>query len=352
MNSWTGDEPAALEAWAEVAGRVWRHRPVLPPPDPGRLGATLTRLSNWALPRHFAVPGKAALMAWHLPDGVTGHLGAFEAMPEPEAAGRVLQEALAWLHERGAKVALGPIDGDAWERTRFSLGPEDEPAFLLEPENPPEYPLFWEAAGGSISHRVWTQVQEDPRAAAETLADHVRSVKEAGYRIAPVTGRSWRQDLKDLKALVPEVFAGGLPLAPMAEADFVARFAPFSPLWRSGLSFVARDAGGKAVGFLLGLPDLRPWLGRAGGLAGRLGLAWRITHPRRAVLKTLGVAPAHRRVALGHALAYAFHRRAAALGVPTVLHALMAEGNPSRHMSDKLGARVCRSHALFKWDLR
>jgi len=342
-------DPVAIAAWQAISDRVWRHRPVLPAADASRFASICTRLSGWATGRHFVSGDHATVTAWCLPGGDTGHLGLYAAMPEAAAVHEVLNAAISWLHGQGVHTVLGPIDGDAWERSRFSLGPDDAPPFMLEPENPPEDPKLWQEAGGVPSHRVLSQRQDDPAEAARILGMAAAPAREAGYRIVPLTSGNWRRLMLELHPMIPEVFAGGLTLGPLGPGDFLARFAPMAPLWRSGLSFVAMDAEGSVVGFLLGVPDLRPWLGRAGGVAGRMTLAWRIRHPRRAVLKTLGVARAHRRSAVGHALAHAFHARAAELEVPEVIHALMAEDNPSFHMSRSIGGRPVRAHLLYGW---
>lgn len=340
----------ALRAWTETSERVWRHRPVLPAPDPARFAAIVSRTADWAVCRHFVLEGHGTVTAWRLPGGSIGHLGLFAAMPDPAVVTELLGASVSWLREEGATTILGPVDGDAWERARFSVGPEDDPPYMLEPENPPEDPRLWQLAGGRPSHRVISQVQEAPEEAARLLHVSAAPARDTGYRIAPVTPGNWRDVLGELHPMVPEIFSGGLDLAPLSAEAFLARFAPMAPLWRTGLSFVARDGRGEVVGFLLGVPDLRPWLGRAGGLAGRMTLAWRIRRPGRAVLKTLGVARAHRRTAVGHALAHAFHRRAAELGIPEVVHALMAEDNPSLHMSRGIGGRPMRTHILCRWD--
>ena len=88
----------------------------------------------------------------------------------------------------------------------------------------------------------------------------------------------------------------------------------------------ARDADGRLVGFLFGLPDL------AEGPA-----------PTTVILKTY----ASLRFGVGRLLADTFHQTAAELGFRTVIHALMHEDNLSASRSATYQGTVIRRYALL-----
>ena len=78
-----------------------------------------------------------------LPGHRTGAIGHY-ASADDEAAAPLLDAAVARLREHGCTLAIGPMDGNTWRRYRFVTGDDSaqtqEPAFFLEPVNPPEWP--------------------------------------------------------------------------------------------------------------------------------------------------------------------------------------------------------------------
>jgi hypothetical protein len=63
------------------------------------------------------------------------------------AAHEALRQACSRLADEGCSLAVGPLDGSTWARYRFVVEPGEEPPFLGEPHNPPDYPLQFRAAG-------------------------------------------------------------------------------------------------------------------------------------------------------------------------------------------------------------
>lgn len=77
-----------------------------------------------------------------------GAIGGFAALNE-SIAKELLDEAVAQLEGLGAKMIVGPMNGNTWRRYRFVIESNDRGPFLLEPRNSSDYVDWWKAAGFS-----------------------------------------------------------------------------------------------------------------------------------------------------------------------------------------------------------
>src|SRR5947209_11374426 len=68
-----------------------------------------------------------------------GYVGHY-AVTDARAAPQLLRLACARLAEKGCTLAVGPVDGNTWQRYRFLTERGSEPPFFLEPDNPEEWP--------------------------------------------------------------------------------------------------------------------------------------------------------------------------------------------------------------------
>src|SRR5262245_5279486 len=73
-----------------------------------------------------------------------GYIGHF-AITEPAATAPLLERACRGLAGQGCTLAVGPMDGNTWQRYRFLTERGDEPTFFLEPDNPDNWPAQWTA---------------------------------------------------------------------------------------------------------------------------------------------------------------------------------------------------------------
>ena len=281
-------------------------------------GEILARVSLW----HRRVP------AW--PGERLGIIGHYTAS-DPEAGQAILRRACAELAAAGCTLAVGPMDGDTWHHYRFVTERGDAEPFFLEPWQPPGWTEHWTAAGfGTLAEYFSTlndnlaRADDDPR-----QRDALRRVEAAGVRTRALAPRSWDDELRKIYAVAAVSFRANFLYSPLAEADFLALYAPLKNVVRSELVWIAEDADGKPVGFVLGLPDM--------------------LDPVRAtfIVKTVAVLPAVAGIGLGRVLVDALHAAARGLGYRRAIHALMHDDNASRHLSARFGSRPLRRYALF-----
>jgi hypothetical protein len=279
-----------------------------------------------------------------------GLLGLFEALDgHGEAVARLFSESTGWLRGIGAGAVVGPLDGDTWHRYRLSVGPWDEPPFLLEPDNPPWYEPLWTANGFTVLERYFSK-RIDPAAVVAHLEGRAREALAAGYRLRPLDPARFEAELRTIYELSRRIFARNFLYTEISREEFVRLYAGARALLDPGLVLFARSPEGEDAGFLFAYPDLFRAVAAMRGERGLLARLRFLRHRREADavdFKTIGVLDGHRRSGVAAALFHEGHRRAVEKGYARANHCLYKEGNPSGDLDGGQGT-VFREHRLYE----
>jgi GNAT superfamily N-acetyltransferase len=281
-------------------------------------GETLARASLWWQD----VP---ALKGERL--GVIGHFAAYTEA----AATALISQCLTRLRRQYCTLAVGPMDGNTWRSYRFVTEPGKTPPFFLEPDNPPDYPGFFMAAGFTpiaeySSARVTELTKEDeriPRAKAR--------LKDAGIAWRALDMVRFEKELRAIYRLSVESFTQNFLYTPIEEEAFLAQYQAIAPHVRPELTLMA-EQDGDLLGYLFGIPDLNQ--------------ARRGEEVDTFIVKTVAVAPTRKVAGLGSVLVAESHRIAYELGYRGAIHALMHDANKSRNISAHY-AHTMRRYTLY-----
>ncbi len=253
--------------------------------------------------------------------GTGGEAAAREWLPQAEAA----------LRAQGCTLAVGPMDGSTLHRYRFVVERGSEPPFLMEPDQPDDWPRHWEAAGYAPLAHYYSAVhesldREDPR-----LPGAEARLRAAGVSIRPLRDDDFAGELRRIYAVSAVSFRANFLYTPFTAQQFLDLYLPFQRFGYAGMSLLA-EHDGAPVGFIFNVPDLTQ---RERGEA-----------PDTLIIKTVAVLPGRAYAGLGSVLVARSHRLARAQGFRRAIHALMHEHNASRHLSGRY-ARPIRRYALF-----
>lgn len=280
-----------------------------------------------------------------------GLLGFFEAVDGPEGkegALQLLAEGVRWLRETGAGRIVGPMDSDTWHRHRLSVGPFDDPPFLLEPYNPPYYPEIWEEAGFQVLASYFSK-QVDPAAVVAHLEPRATAARAAGYGLRALDPGRFKEELRLLYRLSRAIFVDNFLYTEIEVEDFLDLYAGSKALLDPDLVLFARSPQGEDVGFLFAYPDRFRAVAAMRGSRGLFAKLRFLRHRAEAGavdFKTLGVLPEHRRAGVAALLMHEGHLRAENKGYRAANHCLFREGNPSGDLDGGAG-RVLRRYHLY-----
>ncbi len=255
--------------------------------------------------------------------GLIGHFAARDA----DAANELLTSACEALRVRDCTLALGPMDGNTWQRYRFVTERGDAPPFFLEPDNRLEWSQFWAAQGFAPLAEYFSTITNDLN------VRHPR-LDELTARLSHISIRAAQRDcfvaeLRRIYSVAAVAFQNNFLYTPISEAAFIAQYEPLLCFLQPELILLAEHEG-RAVGFLFALPDLAQ--------------AQRGEPMDTFIVKTVAALPGY--AGLGTLLVARSHEIAARLGFRRAIHALMHEGNKSRSIS-KHYSQPLRRYALF-----
>ncbi|MHB9025469.1 MAG: GNAT family N-acetyltransferase [Armatimonadota bacterium] len=294
--------------------------------------------AQWALVEGERLLGRVSLWWTKTPAygehriGLIGHYAA----ADQAASDQLLDHACAELAARGCTLAVGPMDGNTLQRYRFIVERGEEPPFLLEPDNPDEWPGYWQARGFTTLASYYSALNtdlsyEDPRIprAAERLARN-------GVTIRPLHPDAFEEDLRRIYQVAAVGFRRNFLASPFTEEEFLDLYLPYRQYVQSEVVFIA-EHDGRPVGFMFNIPDLLQ--------------AQRGEPVDTLILKTFAELPGRIFAGLGNVLLARSHRVARELGYRRGIHALMHEGNTSLIISNRF-SRPFRRYALYAKELK
>lgn len=286
------------------------------------------------------VPQACASLWWDQVPSLEGHklgvIGHFSATDNTSAA-LVLNACCQRLQNQGCTLAVGPMDGSTWGKYRLVTWGLEEPAFMLEPENPPEYPRYFEDSGFTVNWQYLSTVETGtPETEPRILEAEARMVKN-GVVIRPFRNHAFNEDLKKICQVSLVSFVHNLFYMEQSEERFLAQYQPFRGQIVENLALIA-EQDNRAVGYVFAYPD---YSRKARGYT-----------MDTAVLKTLAILPGRAYAGLGAVLVDRIRKNAWEMGYTRVIHALMHESNVSKAVSQRRHAERIRSYGLYAKELR
>jgi hypothetical protein len=310
----------------------------------------------------FCVAGEARIAVFRRDDCIVdgrpaAFFGYFEAADDGTAAAALLARAQEWAREQGAEVLYGPIDFDTFGRYRLRTAAESAAAvpFPGEPHGRSCYPTLLERSGFCVARRYVSQLSFGAVHPDDHKCVAAERLSAQGYAIESLSGDRWMSLLPELHRRVDEIFADAFAYTPVSFARFAATHgAGVARRLCPRTSTMARSPDGDLAGFLLVFPHYGPLVvqGSTLGRVAQSALSYEDHAPllaaageRVGIVKTVGIAPAHRRRGVMDALVVATLERGAD-HYTRWLGALIRADNPS----GRFGAareRMERHYALY-----
>jgi GNAT superfamily N-acetyltransferase len=311
----------------------------LPPLDPAQVGRQRAD-AHWLLAANEGdVLARCSLWWRSTPPypgeqvGLIGHYAAHNS----EAAACLLPAACDELAARGCTLAVGPLDGNTWQRYRLITERGSEPPFFLEPDNPDDWPAHFYDSGFTALAHYTSALNPDLGQLSGRGARAAARLAKRGIRLRQVQSADVHSQerfvelLSRIYSVSQSAFRRNLLYSPISEADFIAQYLPIRPYVRPELVMLAED-GDHTIGFLFALPDVLQ--------------AQRGQPVDTLIFKTIAVLPEYEGQGIGVLLFERSQETAVALGFRRAIHALMHEANSSQNISAH-SAQTMRRYALF-----
>jgi GNAT superfamily N-acetyltransferase len=228
-------------------------------------------------------------------------------------------------------MAVGPIDGNTWNRYRFITDRGTEPLFFLEPDNPDEWPRHFVEMGFEPLAHYFSAVAEDLSLVDDRVARVEKRLDRAGIAIRPFRVDRFDAELEKIYDVSIASFKDNFLYTPIPLDEFAQQYRPIKSFIKPELVLLA-ERNGMPVGFIFDVPDYAE--------------AQRGNAIDAIIVKTVAVIPGREFAGLGVVLVARAHRLAKDLGYRRVIHALMHESNVSLNISGHY-ARPFRRYTLY-----
>lgn len=193
-----------------------------------------------------------------------GFFGAFEVLPDREAAHALLATARDWVRERGMTALRGPATFSTNEECGLLIEGFDDPPRILMAYNPPYYRDFIERFGFQeamdlYAYELTVEVFNWP----EKLVRVVEKLKSrAKFRVRPGNIRRFREELDRIKKVYNSAWERNWGFVPLTDAEIEHMAAQLIRFVDPDLVFIA-EFDDEPIGFSLTLPDLNQALRKA-----------------------------------------------------------------------------------------
>src|SRR5262249_3919591 len=160
------------------------------------------------------------------------------AAASDEAAELLLAAAEERLRAERCTIVIGPMNGTTWRSYRFVVETGDDPAFFMEPANPPEWPRQFEKAGFSPIGRYFSALNSDLSRDDPRLSVTEQKIADAGVVIRSANA-DLRSELAGIYAVSRVSFRNNFLYTEIPEAEFRGMYEPVLPVARPELVLIA-----------------------------------------------------------------------------------------------------------------
>jgi len=243
----------------------------------------------------------------------------------------ILMRASELLKGYGCQLAVGPVDGNTWRRYRLVSGTADVPKFLLEPENPLEYPAhFIDAEFETLSTYSSSILDVKPQFVDEATMEKLNAGELRRVTIRAIDLNNFDRELRTIYGIACDAFEDNFLYSEISEFEFIQRYHKMKPVVIPQLVLIAEHEK-HPIAFALAVPD--PTLSN--------------NSVKTAILKTVGRIKDDRFKGLGLKLIAECHAAADKLGFSRMIHALYRDDNISSTYSTASDAQVFRRYAVY-----
>ncbi len=258
-----------------------------------------------------------------LNDDRVGMIGHYSS--SGEGACSFLDFACRQLSAQGCTLAVGPIDGSTWRSYRLITSFGDEPRFIFEPDNPPEWVEHFTGSGFEPLAHYFSAINDDLTLTDPRVERRAARLTQTGITLRQIRIDAIEDDLRRIFAVSRVAFRDNLLYSDPDEVELLETYRSLLGKVPLELILLAEDSG-RPVGFVFAVPDGN--------------------RNRTLIIKTLAALPHRQYAGLGQMLLAEVMRRAHEMGFSRAIHALIRDAGHLHRITDRY-ARPIREYMLF-----
>ncbi|TCD06791.1 N-acetyltransferase [Erythrobacteraceae bacterium CFH 75059] len=238
----------------------------------------------------------------------TGLWGYFDAADAATAAA-LLAQAEAWLRAQGMTRALGPLSLSIWEEPGLLVRGHDHAPTVMMGHHPEHYRQWIEAAGYRKAKALLTYELDVAQQFPPLIERIIRSgERNPQIRVREAGREDYAGDVRIILDILNDAWSTNWGFVPFTEREIAYAAKKLKPLIHPQLVRIA-ELDGRAVAFMITLPDMNEVLAAMNGRLWPLGwvrlLRW-LRRPRSRTMRVplMGVRKEHQNSRLASQLAF------------------------------------------------
>ncbi|MCR9173822.1 MAG: hypothetical protein NXI10_15070 [bacterium] len=259
-------------------------------------------------------------------------IGSFESINDQEAAQFLLNEVVKVGKSLGFEYVIGPMEGSTWNNYRFS-DHNEHANFFMEPYHHDYYGKLWQNCGFETISNYISNLDTQLVFNDERITQWEDRYNENGAVFRSLDLNDLENDLRKLAKFNNEAFQENFLFTPIAEDDFVKKYASLKKYFDPELIWVVEDQNGEIQAISFSIPD---YLDASGKTLIIKSLARKKDTPFRGI---------------GSYLAGKTYQIAAKRNFQRVIHALMIHDNNSVSISNNYEGDHYKSYSLYGMSL-
>lgn len=290
-----------------------------------------------------------------------GGFGFFEVLEDYQVAERLLESACEWLRKRELDTVSGPNNFSDLERPGVLIEGDECPPVMLQAHTPPYYKDFLERYGFQKDHDLYawrahrSQIGEGWKNVPPQLLRVAQVAKDqANVSIRKVRMEKWDEEIH----AAYQLFVGTLDYLPehmpITEDEFHGFADPLKAFLDPDLALMA-EVNGKAIGFIVALPDINQVLIHLNGRLFPFG--WLKVKPlvrkiNVATFKLMGLLEEYRNRGIDAILYMEAVKAIYEKGYEWIDGSVTSENNPIVNLiARRLGAEQYKHYRVYKMNL-
>lgn len=290
----------------------------------------------------------------------TGFFGLIEGEDDQDLFEALFDTAEDWLHHRGMRRIIGPINLNINQEIGLLTEGYDTPPYFMMGHARPYYGPRIEGLGYQPCQQLLAyeaaNAYEEPRAIAVQ-----RKRLERRLDLRPFDRTQKTADLERLRSVFNDAWAGNWGFVPFTEREFQALGQMLLLVVPDDLIWLA-EIEGEAVGFIVMLPNINEAIADLNGRLlpwGWAKLLWRlkVRLPTNARVPLMGISSHLHDSALGGGVAMSLIRRArdASLGhgiITTETSWILEDNKGMRAIMERIGGVISKRYTVYEKSLR
>jgi len=195
-------------------------------------------------------------------DKKVAYFGYWETINDLEINQNLFQDCEVWAKEQGAKLLIGPINFNTYNKYRLNTTDSNNFTFLNEPQNPDYYPKILQDCGFSILNEYVSYVVESKSKIKNWFRIHDKKkdlLKFDKYTFQFITPDLWMEKIEEIHKKSEIIFGSNFAYSSIGLNTFKEKFGTFFPyMICSKTSLFAFDNNDEIVGTIINFPNYLP----------------------------------------------------------------------------------------------